>query len=148
MPVHTVNIELSTLLCPWSLSTLLCPCSSGWHPHICQLLPVCCSHIPRTRDILVQALVTRQIDYCNDILVDIPQHLYDILRPVLHTAAQLICLPRHWRVPWIQCSSNWVGCLFHRVDYKLAILAHKCQQGLSSSYHFIFCVQVLFMLYQ
>jgi hypothetical protein len=45
-----------------------------------------------TTKILVHALVTSHLDYCNSLFYGLPQYQYDRLQRVLNAAARVVCL--------------------------------------------------------
>jgi len=90
--------------------------------------------LPRHASVsLVNSFVLTKLDYCNSLLVGLPVKLLNHLQTVINTA-RLVCRAMkadhitpvlkdlHWL--WIQ----------ERIQYKLCVIAFKCQHSLASPY--------------
>ena len=144
-------IPLST-----SVRTLGVVIDSGltFSEHVSKLVNTCYYHLRQIRSIrksltidsahaLVRALVLSRLDYCNSLLAGITRALIGRLDSVMRAAARLI-LQLHYtdhvtslirgRLHWLDAAS--------RINYKLCVLAYKCQRNLAPNYLAEYCIPV------
>ena len=107
-------------------------------PHVNKLVSVCYFHIRQLRTVrrsltleaahaLVRALIHTRLDYCNSVLVGLPNNINDRLQSVLRSAARLVLrLPSRCSVfDRMTQELHWLG-FPERPIYKIATLAFKC----------------------
>jgi len=83
---------------------------------------------------LVVSLVLSRLDYGNATLVGIPMFQLKRLQSMLNAAARLVCSsPRRDHVSPLICQLHWLKAS-ERIQYKLAVLVHKCLKGMAPSY--------------
>ena len=99
-----------------------------------QLRSIRRSVTPSVMQSLVVALVLSRLDYGNSTLAGISGHLIAKLQSVLNAAARLTLAARKYdHVTPLLRELHWL-CFPERIDYKLAMLAFKCLNGLAPSY--------------
>jgi len=83
---------------------------------------------------LVTSLVLTRLDYGNATLAGIPLYQLKRLQSVMNSAARLVfSSSRYDRITPLLRQLHWLKAA-ERIDYKLALLAYKCQQGAAPSY--------------
>jgi len=85
---------------------------------------------------LVHAFVTSQVDYCNSVLAPSPMTITDKLQWVLNSAARLITATGKLTVV---CHSYCTTDVPQRVQYKLAVMVHRCLGRQAPSYLADYC---------
>ena len=82
---------------------------------------------------LVTSLVLTKLDYCNSLLVGLPANLLNRLQAVISTAARLVCQAiKADRITPVLKVLHWLR-IQERIQYKLCVLAFKCQHSLATS---------------
>ena len=83
---------------------------------------------------LVHAFVTSHLDYCNSLLLGIPQYQIKRLQRVLNAAARITCFtPRCPHVTPVLKHLHWLPIKF-RVEFKIALLVYKALNGMAPDY--------------
>ena len=86
---------------------------------------------------LVSALVLSRLDYCNAILVGLPQTTLSSLQRVLHAAARMVLNLRPCdhvtRLTPALLELHWLP-IAERIDFKLCLLVHKALVGDAPQY--------------
>jgi hypothetical protein len=83
---------------------------------------------------LVAAFVMSRIDYCNSVLAELPATTLAPLQRVQNAAARLVLnLKRSDHITPALIQLHWLP-VKYRIIYKLCMLVHKSQNGLSPSY--------------
>ena len=83
---------------------------------------------------LVSALVLSRLDYCNAILVGLPQTTLSSLQRVLYAAARMVLNLRPCdHVTPALLELHWLP-IAERIDFKLCLLVHKALVGHASQY--------------
>ena len=113
--------------------------------HISEIMSVCFYHLRRLKQVrrllgpditarLVSAFVLSQLDYCNSVLVGLPQSTIALLQEVKNAAARLIMSlgSRDHITPALH-QLHWLPVKF-RVTYKLCLLMHIMHVGRCSGY--------------
>jgi len=81
---------------------------------------------------LVTSLVLAKLDYCNALLVGIPAKILNRLQAVINTAARLVChAMKADHITPVLKDLHWLR-IQERIQYKLCVLAFKCQHNLAS----------------
>ena len=109
--------------------------------HISSVAKSCCFHLRRIRCLnekcqrtLVQALVISRLDYCNTILINLPDTKLHPYTTILHSAAHLVkwLRPRDhitlalWQLHWLPIKA--------RISFKICVLIFNIHSGLSPRY--------------
>ena len=83
---------------------------------------------------LVTSLVLTKLDYCNSLLVGLPAKLLNRLQAVINTAARLVChgMKADHITPVLK-DLHWLR-IHKRIQYKLRVIAFKCQHSLAPPY--------------
>ena len=115
-------------------------------PHVNKLLGICYFHIRLLRAIrrsltvdaahaLVRSLMHSRLDYCNSVLVGLPDYMINRLQSVLRSAARLVLqLPkRSHALERMQAELHWLV-YPHRLYYKVGVISYKCLHGLAPPY--------------
>jgi hypothetical protein len=115
-------------------------------PHVNKLLGICYFHIRQLRAIrrsltvdaahaLVRSLIHSRLDYCNSVLVGLPDYMINRLQSVLRSAARLVLqLPkRSHALERMQAELHWLV-YPHRLYYKVGVISYKCLHGLAPPY--------------
>ena len=115
-------------------------------PHVNKLVSSCYFHIRQLRAIrrsltvdaahaLARSLIHSRLDYCNSVLVGLPEYMIGRLQSVLRSAARLVLqLPmRSHALERMQVELHWLA-YPHRLFYKVGVLSYKCLHGLAPPY--------------
>ena len=86
-----------------------------------------------TTHMLVHALITSRLDYCNSLLVGIPKFLKERLQKIQNKAARLITRKGGADSKIILKELYWLP-IEPRIDLKIACHVYKCLLGLAPSY--------------
>ena len=80
---------------------------------------------PDATRLLIHALVTSHLDYCNSLLYGIPQYQFDRLQRILNAAARVVCqVPRFEHITPSLKKLHWLP-VRYRVQFKTALLVYK-----------------------
>ena len=93
---------------------------------------------------LVHAFVTSQVDYCNSVLALSPMTITDKLQRVLNSAARLITATGKFDCGLLQLlhdDLHWLD-VPQWVQYKLAVMVHRCLGWQAPSYVADYCVRL------
>ena len=72
------------------------------------------------------------MDYGSVTIIDLRRQLLDRLQPVMNAAARLVFSIRKYNITPLLRDLHWL-CLPQRIEYRLAVLAYRCQHGLAQS---------------
>ena len=87
-----------------------------------------------TCKILIHALVTCHLDYCNTSLHDIPQYQQQRLQKILNASARLVCrLPKYCHISPVLKDLHWLP-IKYRVIFKIILLVFKVLHGIAPLY--------------
>ena len=87
-----------------------------------------------TCKILVHALITCHLDYCNALLHDIPQYQQQRLQKILNASARLVCrLPKYCHISHVLKDLHWLP-IRYRVIFKIILLVFKVLHGMAPLY--------------
>ena len=113
--------------------------------HITKTVSSCFAVLRRIRSIrrsvtrpvlqsLVVSLVLTRLDFGSATLAGLPRQLLDRLQSVMNAAARLVYAARKYdHVTPLLRDLHWL-CVPERIDYRLAVLAFRCQHGLAPGY--------------
>ncbi|KAF7657041.1 hypothetical protein LDENG_00032720, partial [Lucifuga dentata] len=96
------------------------------YPKNCQTLP---SPHTAQQEVLVNALVTSRIDYCNIILSGIPNKLLHRLRLIQNSAARIITQTVHCSCLILIIQLHWLP-VPYQTDFKIILLIFKALHNL------------------
>ena len=83
---------------------------------------------------LVHALVTCHLDYCNSFLFGIPRCQIQRLQRVLNAAARVVCLvPQYSHITPVLKDLHWLP-VKYRIMFKILLLVYKVQHGMTPVY--------------
>ena len=82
---------------------------------------------------LVTSLVLTKLDYCNSPLVGLPAKLLNRLNAVINTTARLVCHEGRSHYTCVERPTLAIR-IQERIQYKLCVLAIKCQHRLAPPY--------------
>ena len=83
---------------------------------------------------LIHAFVTSRIDYCNSLLVNLPNSQYAKLQKVQNVAARILTLSgKYEHISPVLIKLHWLPIPL-RIQYKVLLLAFKCINGNGPSY--------------
>ena len=128
----------------WDLGVLLDE-ELTMRPFVHSIVRTCFYHLLRIRQVktsldgpsvqmLIQALVTSRIDYCNSILFDLPACTIRPLQLVQNAAARMVTnIDRREHVSPILRQLHWLP-VAKRVVFKIAILMYKIDRKICPSY--------------
>ena len=108
---------------------------SSCYFHILQLRAIRRSLTVDAAHALAQSLIHSRLDYCNSVLVGLPEYMINCLQSVLWSAARLVLqLPmRSHALERMQVELHWLA-YPHRLFYKVGVISNKCLHGLASPY--------------
>ena len=117
----------------------------NFRDHISNIVKACRYQIRRTWHIrkhlneeaakrVMLATVISRLDYCNSLLVNLPQKDIRKLQKVQNSAARLVTLtPRTHAITPSLKHLHWLPVIY-RIKYKIATIVHKCIYGQAPSY--------------
>ena len=83
---------------------------------------------------LIQSLVISRLDYCNSLLINLPNHLIQKLQKVQNYCARLIYRKKkRTRTTPLLRDLHWLP-LLYRIKFKVLLLTFKCINGLAPKY--------------
>ena len=95
---------------------------------ICHLLDI------ETTKTLVQALVLSHLDYCNSMLLGIPNYNIQKLQGIQNMSARIVLqLPQRSRITNHLADLHWIK-VPYRIEYKIATLMFKCIHDTAQRY--------------
>ena len=84
--------------------------------------------------VLVQALVTSKLDYCNSLLYGLPKNVIKQLQRVQNAAARVVTLsPKFCHITPVLANLHWLS-IYLRIELKILIVTCKTLHGLAPSY--------------
>ena len=84
--------------------------------------------------LLVQALVTSKLDYCNSLLYGLPKKVIKQLRRVQNAAARVVTLsPKFCHITPVLANLHWLS-IYLRIELKILIVTCKPLHGLAPAY--------------
>ena len=82
----------------------------------------------------MQALVLSHLDYCNSMLLDIPNYNIQKLQWIQNMSARIVCqLPQRSRITNLLADLHWLK-IPYRIEYKIATLMFKCIHDITPKY--------------
>jgi len=111
--------------------------------HLRQLLTIRHELSDDNARMLVHALISNRVDYCNSILQRVAVVHLRPFQSVLNAAARLIVRKRKFDhiTPTLRDNLHWLP-VDRRIEFKLCLLAFKCQHQMASPYLASMCVQL------
>ena len=86
------------------------------------------------RKSIVQAVIMSRIDYCNSLLVGVPSTQLSKLQHLQNAAARLVSnVAKYDHITPTLVNLHWLP-VTYRVNFKIAMLAHKCIYGNAPEY--------------
>ena len=91
--------------------------------------------------LLVQALVTSKLDYCNSLLYGLAKNVIKQLQRVQNAAARVVTLsPKFCHITPVLANLHWLS-IYLRIEFKILIVTCKPLHGLAPAYiKMFFCV--------
>ena len=102
--------------------------------HLCNLSRICKYLSTKSTEILVHALITSKIDFCNAILYGAPENLLQKLQGVQNCVARLVCLKSKYEciTPLLQ-ELHWLP-VEYRIEFKILLVTFKCLNNVAPYY--------------
>ena len=84
---------------------------------------------------LVHAFVSSRVDYCNSVFAGSTGSVINKLQSVLNAAARLIAVKKRSNhiTPVLRDELHWLP-VCQRINYKIALMIHRCLNGSALSY--------------
>ena len=77
------------------------------------------------KKVVIDAIVTSNLDYCNSLLYSIPKYQQDRLQRILNAAVCIVCLvPKFNDITSVLCDLHWLP-VPNRIQYKILLLVHR-----------------------
>ena len=87
-----------------------------------------------TAECLIHAFITSRLDFCNSLLVGLPQTILQRLQAIQNAAARLLTGSKKYdHITPILQDLHWLP-VSARIDYKIILMTYKALQGLAPSY--------------
>ena len=84
--------------------------------------------------VLVQALVTSKLDYCNSLLYGLPKNVIKQLQRVQNAAARVVTLsPKFYHITPVLANLHWLS-IYLQIELKILIVTCKPLHGLAPAY--------------
>jgi len=83
--------------------------------------------------LLVHALITSRLDYCNSLLYGLPKHVTKQLQRVQNAARIVSFSPRFYHITPVLMSLHWLP-IDLRIEFKILIITYKTLYGLAPAY--------------
>ena len=77
------------------------------------------------KKVVIDAIVTSNLYYCNSLLYSIPKYQQDRLQRILNAAVCIVCLvPKFNDITPVLCDLHWLP-VPNRIQYKILLLVHR-----------------------
>ena len=108
--------------------------TSSCYCKLCDIARIRPSLGTKSAQLIVQALVLSNIDYCNSLLASSPWYQLDKLQHIQNMSCWVICnIRKHDHVSSAMKNLHWLK-IPDRITYKLCLLVYKCQNNLAPWY--------------
>ena len=108
-------------------------CRTAYY-HLCNIGKIRKFLTSASCELLIHALITSKIDYCNALLCKLPKRLLNKLQHVHNCAARILTFTkRNEHITPILKQLHWLPVSF-RIRFKISLLVFKCLNGLAPSY--------------
>ena len=108
--------------------------TSSSYCKLCDIARIRPSLDSKTAQLIVQALVLTNIDYCNSLLAGSSQYQLSKLQRIQNMSCQIICNIRKYdHISSAMKNLHWLR-IPKRIVYKLCLLVYKCQNNLAPQY--------------
>ena len=142
--LHVGDTQVRRTNCVKNLGVLMDSslCMKDHIARVCQTCYYYLRWIRRIRNMLdqdvtiriIQALVLSRLDYCNSLLIGLPQCLIKKLQRVMNLAARIATMaPREVSITRILYELHWLP-IAQRIQFKIALMVYKALQGNSPQY--------------
>ena len=108
--------------------------TSSCYCKLCDIARIRPSLETKSAQLIVQALVLSNIDYCNSLLAASQWYQLNNLQHIQNMSCQVICnIRKHDHVSSVMKNLHWLK-IPERITYKLCLLVYKCQNNLTPPY--------------
>ena len=91
-------------------------------------------HLTIAAQVLVQALVTSKLDYCNSLLCGLPKNVIKQVQRVQNAAARVVTLsPKFCHITPVLANLHWLS-IYLRIELKILIVTCKTLHGHAPTY--------------
>ena len=108
--------------------------TSSCYCKLCNIIKIRPSLDTKLAQLIVQALVLSNLNYCNSLLACSPQYQLNKLQHIQNMCCRVICnIRKHDHVSPAMKDLHWLK-IPERITYKLCVLVNKCQNNLAPRY--------------